>query len=146
MIDVSGSPESSWREKASLNAAHQRSELERKRRVQSDQARAMIAEFVRAAVAAEVPTRRFVARSYGGGSNYRTSVDGWYLRKNESVGVGTDGEFYVLTVQGSLMARLRGAELTPSDPPLVLGQGARDGESIDLSEALDRALHPERPV
>lgn len=140
------SSDSSWREKASLNAAHQRAELERKRRVQSDQARAMIAEFVSAAVAAGVPTQRFLARSYGGGGTYRTAVHGWYLRKNASVGVGTDGEFYVLTVQGSLMARLRGAELTPSDPPLVLGQGARDGESIDLREALDRALHPDRPA
>lgn len=139
------SSDSSWREKASLNAAHQRAELERKRRVQSDQARAMIAEFVSAAVAAGVPTQRFLARSYGGGT-YRTAVHGWYLRKNASVGVGTDGKFYVLTVQGSLMARLRGAELTPSDPPLVLGQGARDGESIDLREALDRALHPDRPA
>lgn len=135
-----------WREKASLNAAHQRAELERKRQVQSAQARAMITEFVSAALAAQVPTQRFVARSYGGRTSYRTSVHGWYLRKNASVGVGTDGEFYILTVQGSLLARLRGAELTPSDPPLVLGQGARDGESIDLRDALDRALHPDRPV
>lgn len=135
-----------WRAKASLNAAHQRAELERKRQVQSAQARAMITEFVSAALAAQVPTQRFVARSYGGRTSYRTSVHGWYLRKNASVGVGTDGEFYILTVQGSLLARLRGAELTPSDPPLVLGQGARDGESIDLRDALDRALHPDRPV
>lgn len=134
----------SWRQEASLNAAHQRAELERKRQVQSDQARAMIADFVRAAVEAGVPTQRFTARSYGGRTSYRTAVHGWYLRKNASVGVGTDGEFYILTVQGSLLARLRGAELTPSDPPLVLGQGARDGESIDLREALDRALHPDR--
>ena len=137
---------SAWREKASQNAAHQRAELERKRQAQSDQARAMIADFVREAVATHVPTQRFTARSYGGAATYRTAVHGWYLRKNGSVGVGTDGEFYVLTVQGSLMARLRGAELTPSDPPLVLGQGARDGESIDLREALERALHPERPA
>lgn len=142
MSDVS--PDSTWREKARHNAAHQQDELERKRRLQSDQARAMIAEFVRTATAAGVPTHRFVARSYGGAATYRTSVHGWYLRKNSSVGVGTDGEFYVLAVQGSLLARLRGADLTPSDPPLVLGQGARDGESIDLREALDRALHPER--
>lgn len=137
---------SDWRREASQNAAHQRAELERKRQAQSDQARAMIADFVRAAHAAGVPTQRFTARSYGGRTTYRTSVHGWYLRKNASVGVGTDGEFYILTVQGSLMERLRGAQLTPSDPPLVLGQGARDGESIDLREALDRALHPERPA
>lgn len=104
----------------------------------------MIADFVVAAREGGVPTERFSARSYDGRATYRTSVDGWYLRKNRSVGVGTDGEFYVLTVQGSLRALLRGAELAPAEPPLVLGEGARDGESIDLREALDRALHPER--
>jgi hypothetical protein len=26
----------------------------------------------------------------------------------------------------------------PSDPPLVLGAGGKDGESVDLREALDR--------
>lgn len=143
---TSSDASAAWRDRAASNAAHQRAELERKRARESDRARALIAEFVAQARASGVPTQRFVARGYGGQSTYRTSVEGWYLRKNASVGVGTDGEFYVLTVQGSLLARLRGAELTPSDPPLVLGQGARDGESIDLSEALDRALHPDRPA
>ena len=54
--------------------------------------------------------------------------------------VGTDGEFYLLTVPASLRARVRGADLAPSDPPLVLGKGARDGESIDLADALAIAL------
>ena len=136
----------SWREQKSANAAHQAAELERRRLARTAQARAMIADFVIAAREGRVPTERFTARSYDGRASYRTSVDGWYLRKNRSVGIGEDGEFYVLTVQGSLRALLKGAVLTPSDPPLVLGEGARDGESIDLREALDRALHPQRPA
>lgn len=80
------------------------------------------------------------ARSYDGRARYRTPLRGWYLRRNESVAVGTDGEFYVLTVPPSLRARFTGVSPEPSDPPLVLGKGARDGESIDLADALARAL------
>jgi hypothetical protein len=133
----------SWREERSRNAAHQGAELERQRERESTQARAVIAEFVEEALARQIPTSRFVARSYGGGNTYRTPVHGWYLRKNQSVGVGADGQFYVLSVQGSVLARLRGVEIAPSAPPLILGKGARDGESLDLSEALRRVLHPE---
>jgi hypothetical protein len=56
------------------------------------------------------------------------------------VGVGTDGSFYVLSAPRSASARFTGAVLTPSDPPMELGRGARDGESMPLSDALDRRL------
>ncbi|MBE9937819.1 hypothetical protein G8C60_01520, partial [Cellulosimicrobium cellulans] len=65
---------------------------------------------------------------------------GWYLRRNHSVAVGEDGEFYVLSVPGGVRARLRGVAVEPSDPPLVLGKGGRDGESIDLADALALVL------
>ena len=54
--------------------------------------------------------------------------------------IGTDGEFYLLTVPASLRARLRGVDLTPSDPPLQVGRSAVDGESISLAELLQRRL------
>jgi hypothetical protein len=138
--DGTSTSDAAWREERSRNAAHQAAELERRRSVETAAARELIAEFVARAEAAGVPTQRLVARGYRGSGTYRTSIDGWYLRKNQSVGIGSDGQFYVLSVEGSLRARLRGATPPPSDPPLVLGQGARDGESIDLAEALDRAL------
>lgn len=140
MTAGSSSSDAAWREERSRNAAHQAAGLERRRAAESAQARELIREFVARATAEGVPTVRLVARAYRGNGRYRTTIDGWYLRKNQSVGVGTDGEFYVLSVEGSLRARLRGAQVPPSDPPLVLGQGARDGESIDLAEALARAL------
>jgi hypothetical protein len=56
--------------------------------------------------------------------------------------VDVDGEFYVLTAPSSLTARFRGVTPVPSDPPLVLGAGGKDGESLDLVQALDRALRP----
>jgi hypothetical protein len=129
-----------WREHRTEAAAAHAKELGRRRAAEAAQARVLIAEFVRKANARGIQPVRLRARSYDGRSRYRTDTHGWYLRRNESVAVGTDGEFYLLTVPASLAAHLRGARLEPSDPPLVLGKGARDGESIDLVDALAIAL------
>ena len=114
--------------------------LDRRRAQESTAARALLAEFVATAQARGLAPEPLRARSFDGSATYRTSVVGWYLRRNRSVAVGTDGEFYVLGVPRSLTARLRGATLAPSDPPLVLGKGGRDGESIDLADALALVL------
>lgn len=101
-------------------------------------AQALVDAFVRDAVAqglAPVPLR---VTSYDGRGSYRTPLQGWYLRR--SVAVGTDGRFYVLLAPASLAARFRGVEPEPSDPPLVLGAGGRDGESVDLAVALRAVL------
>ncbi|WP_407344190.1 hypothetical protein [Pengzhenrongella phosphoraccumulans] len=129
-----------WRERRRDAAVEHAEALERRQAGESLRARALIQEFVRAATAVGVPSGPLMARSYDGRARYRTPLRGWYLRRNQSVAVGTDGEFYVLTVPPSLRARLRGASPLPSDPPLILGKGGRDGESIDLADALDRAL------
>lgn len=129
-----------WREHRTEAADAHAEELRRRRVAESNRARVLIAEFVRKATHRGIPPVRLRARSYNGRSRYRTATHGWYLRRNESVAVGTDGEFYLLTVPASLRARVRGADLAPSDPPLVLGKGARDGESIDLADALAIAL------
>ncbi|RYV50683.1 hypothetical protein EUA98_12540 [Pengzhenrongella frigida] len=132
--------DTTWRARRRDAAAEHADALERRQAGQSLQARALIQAFVREATARGVPSTPLLARSYDGRARYRTAVRGWYLRRNESVAVGTDGEFYILTVPASLRARLRGATPQPSDPPLILGKGGRDGESIDLADALDRAL------
>lgn len=129
-----------WRDHRTEAAAAHAEALERRRAGEAARAREMIAEFVDEARRRGVPPVRLQARSYDGRSRYRTATEGWYLRRNESVAVGTDGEFYLLNVPASLRSRLSGATLVPSDPPLVLGKGARDGESIDLADALAIAL------
>ena len=129
-----------WRERRRDAAVEHAEALERRQAGESLRARALIQEFVQDATARGVPSVPLLARSYDGRARYRTTVRGWYLRRNESVAVGTDGEFYVLSVPASLRARLRGATPVPSDPPLILGKGGRDGESIDLTQALARAL------
>lgn len=118
-------------------------ELERRRRAEAAQARAMIAEFVAEARRRGVAPVPLHARSHDGRMRYRTPLQGWYLRRNESVAVGTDGEFYVLSVPRRLGSLVTGAQPEPSDPPLILGKGARDGESIDLVDALRIALGDE---
>lgn len=136
----SGQPEQSWRD-ARTEAATARAEaLERQRAGEVAQARELIKAFVREATARRIEPVRLRARSYDGRARYRTSTLGWYLRKNESVAVGTDGAFYVLSVPPSLRAVVTGASLEPSDPPVVLGKGGRDGESISLADALGLVL------
>jgi hypothetical protein len=100
----------------------------------------LVEQFARDAVAAGIRPARFTARSYNGNSRYRTNVSGWYLKRDRSIGVGTDGKFYVLHAPGGLGSRVRGVTLSPSDPPLELGKGARDGESMPMADALAKRL------
>lgn len=135
-----GAPDVTWRDQRSEAARLHAEQLQHRRTEESALAAAMIADFVQEARARGIPPVRLRARGYGGATRYRTSTLGWYLRRNESVGVGLDGSFYLLAVPGGLRARVAGATLVPSDPPLVLGRGARDGESIDLADAIAIAL------
>ena len=50
--------------------------------------------------------------------------------------MSTDGVFYVLSTAGGLSARLKGVTVEPGEPMLELGRGARDGESMPLTDAL----------
>lgn len=129
-----------WRAQRSEAATAHGEALARAQAGESARARALLAEFVAEAGRRGIAPVRLRARSYDGRHRYRTSVLGWYLKLNESVAVGTDGEFYVLGVPASLGALLTGAVVTPSDPPMVLGKGGRDGESIDLPDAIALTL------
>jgi hypothetical protein len=122
------------------NAAYHAAQSERQQAEETRQATVLIAEFARAARTAGLATQPLEARPYNGGRAYRTDVDGWYLRRNRSVGVGTDGRFYVLLVPASLRSRLSRAHVEPADPPMVVGKGGRDGESIDLPDLLRMRL------
>lgn len=125
--------QATWREERRA-AAHEHAEaLRRRQEAESRQARELLAGFMAQARAAGLAPRPLLARGYRG-TRYRTGLEGWYLRRNHTVGVDLRGEFYLLTVPDSLLARLRGVRLAPSDPPLVVGRGGRDGDSVDLAE------------
>ncbi len=130
-----------WRARRADAAAERAAALDRRRAQETAQARELIAAFLREAHERGLRPEPLRARSYDGRRRYRTGLEGWYLRANQTVGLDTEGRFYLLSVPSPGVAALvRGVTLEESDPPLVLGKGARDGESIDLDEALARVL------
>jgi hypothetical protein len=113
------------------NLAHRES-------AEATEAAAMLAEFVATATARRIEPVRLAATSYDGRRRFRTGLRGWYLRPN--LAVGADGEFYVLSVRGSLGALFTGVTVQPSRARLVIGEGGRDGERISLRALLDLRL------
>lgn len=104
-------------------------------RAESVKAQVLIDQFLLDAQAAGIPPAPLRAVLYTGHS-VKTDKVGWYLRKNQSLAIGNDGSYYVLTVPGGWAERVRGVKLTPSPPPLIVGKGGRDGEAGDLAEFL----------
>ncbi len=137
--DRADEPASRRQDRQQASAIHAQA-LDRRRRAETARACALIADFLPAVQQRGIAPSPLRARSYDRRHRYRTGLRGWYLRRDEGVAVGTDGGFYVLTVPSSLRAALRGAQVPPADPPLVLGAGGRDGESIGLDVALARVL------
>ena len=129
-----------WRSRRREAADAHEAALRARRQAESARARELIARFVADARDRGVAPEPLHAQGYGGRGRYRTPLEGWYLRRDRTVAVGTDGGFYVLTVPPSLAGRLRGVRPEPQDPPLVIGAGGKDGESLDLPVALARAL------
>jgi hypothetical protein len=130
----------SWR--ASRREAFE-AHVEAQRRAEaaeSERARPLVADFVRRAREQGLPPVPLRARAYSGTATFRTRLTGWYLQPNGPLAIGEDGEFYVLTAAPGLSARLRGVDVSPSPPPLAVGRGARDGESMSLQELLERRL------
>jgi hypothetical protein len=74
------------------------------------------------------------------GRRVKTGLAGWYLNNARTVAVTPDGSYYLLVASGSALARFTGVTLQPSAPTLVIGRGARDGESGDLTDFLERAF------
>ncbi|HYF71203.1 MAG TPA: hypothetical protein VD864_00200, partial [Nocardioides sp.] len=61
-------------------------EQELRRRRESERAQALVDRFVEDAVRAGLPTEELTARPWSGGGRYRTGLEGWYLRRDRSVG------------------------------------------------------------
>jgi hypothetical protein len=131
---------SAWRANRREAAAEHAAAFERRKAAETEQARRLLLEFVDAARARGLATVPLEARARSGRATYRTGLSGWYLKRNRSLAVDTAGDFYVLSAPASLRARLTGVTLAPSDPPLVVGAGGRDGESFPLDELLAQRL------
>jgi hypothetical protein len=126
----------SWREERRQAAAEHAAALERRKASETAQARELLTDFIATLKERGVEPEPLRAQVVGSNASYRTNLTGWYLRRNRSLGVDVDGNFYILGVQPSLKARVAGVHVLPSDPPIIVGQGARDGESMPLAELL----------
>ncbi|MEU7932766.1 hypothetical protein [Micromonospora echinofusca] len=129
-----------WRERQRQAVRAHAAADEQRRTAERAEAAELVARFVAEAVRRGLPPTPLHARSYDGRGRYRTRLRGWYVDRARSRAVDTDGRFHLLTVPGGLRARLFGVDPEPSPPPLVVGAGGRDGESIPLEVLLARRL------
>lgn len=116
-------------------AAQQRRDAE-----ESAKAQVLLDAFVEQATAARLPTEELTARPWSGSGRYRTGVVGWYLKRDQSVGVSTDGLFYVLVVAPQRFGRWRTVAVEATPPPLQVGKGGRDGDSVALDTLLQKRM------
>lgn len=107
---------------------------------ESAKAQLLVDRFVERAREVGLPTEELTARPWSGGGRYRTGVSGWYLRRDRSLGVDPEGNFYTLVVAPVPFGRWRTVRVDPTPPPLQAGKGARDGESVDLDVLLEERL------
>lgn len=129
-----------WAAQRTEAAREHERRLSQRRQAQTERARRMLHTFAAAARAANLPTEPLVVKGYGNRGSARTPLRGWYLRIDRTAALTPDGQFYVLTAPLTAWERLRGTTPAPSDPPLVLGAGGKDGDSIPLADALTRLL------
>lgn len=75
-----------------------------------------------------------------GGGTARTDKKGWYIKVDQTVAIGEDGGYYILSMPGGLRERVSGVRLRPSQPCLEVSRGGRDGETGGLSDFLTKRL------
>ncbi|WP_020390794.1 hypothetical protein [Kribbella catacumbae] len=132
--------EPSWRERRREASVAQAAALAHRKATETAQARALLADFIEKLKAAGIEPQPLRAPVVGSSASYRTGIVGWYLRRNRSLGADADGNFYILGTPAGLKARLFGVRVVPSDPPLTVGLGARDGDSLPLEQLLRNRL------
>ncbi len=135
-----GAVSTEWSDQRREAAAEHAERLRRREAAENAQAQQILDDFAAAALRAGLPAETLRITGYGGKGRATSDVTGWYVRQDRSMGVGTDGKLYILTAPLGLMDRWRRVHLEPIPPPLVLGAGGRDGDSIDLADALERLL------
>jgi len=118
------------------NAAYHAEQHARRRAEEGERASILVRQFVKDAVAAGLTPKPLEAKPYSGSGRYRTDVVGWYLRRDRSIGVDAGGSYFLLVVPPSLRSRLTRTHVPAADPPMVVGAGGRDGESIPLPDLL----------
>ncbi|GAB3141625.1 hypothetical protein GCM10027290_14670 [Micromonospora sonneratiae] len=133
-------------ERTAWRAAHRQAvELraaaeERRRTEETERARKLVAWFTREAQQRGLRPTALTAVGYNGRTRYQTGLTGWYVDVAHSRAIDVTGDYYLLTVDGGLRARLLGATVRPQAPRLIVGEGGRDGQSVPLRDLLQRRL------
>src|SRR5690625_1937781 len=140
MPPAEGPPGEQWAAQRSAAASEHLARLEARQDAEHRRAEGHLAAFIHAARAADLAAEPLRMQGYNGGRSARTPLRGWYLRKDRKAGIDTDGNFYLLARPLGVLDVLRGAAPRASRPPLVLGAGGRDGDSVELTDALERLL------
>jgi hypothetical protein len=135
-----GEEASDRRTERAEHAAYHVEAQRRRSEEEAAKAQILIDRFVARATEIGLATAELRARPWSGRGQYRTGVIGWYLRRDRSVGVGLDGGYYVLVVAPERFGRWRTVRIDPTPPPLQVGRGARDGESVALDVLLETRL------
>lgn len=131
-----------WQARRREAAAEQERRLQARKEVEAGRAQVLIDAFIARAATDALPPVPLVVRGRHGGQA-KTPLEGWYLKTDNSVAVATDGTFYILIQDLTFLERLRGYRPEPIAPPLIVGEGGGDGETIDMDAALDLHLKPE---
>ena len=129
-------PVAARRRQARENAEYHYAAAARAAQAEARRTAPIVAAFAEAMRSAGVEPTRLRALPYNGGRSLRTDVVGWYVRRDQRAAVGTDGRWYLLVVAPSLRGRFAGVHVEPSDAPLQVGAGGRDGDSIALDVLL----------
>jgi hypothetical protein len=133
MSEDAATPQDERTERAHYHVAEQ----QRRDARESAKAQVFVDRFVARAIETGLPTEELSAVPWSGRGRYRTGIVGWYLRENRSIGVSVDGGYYVLVVAPQRFGRWRTVDVAPTPPPLQVGKGARDGESVALDTLLE---------
>ncbi|QLQ35068.1 hypothetical protein [Micromonospora robiginosa] len=137
---MGGDDDTRWRERQREAVRAHAEAAARERAAEQAQATELVTRFAAEALRRGLPVDRLTATGHDGRGRYRTGLTGWYVDRARSRAVDTEGRYYLLTVPPSLRSRLLGAEPRPTAPPLIVGRGGRDGESVPLATLLSRRL------
>ncbi|MEV2241605.1 hypothetical protein [Micromonospora sp. NPDC049891] len=129
-----------WRERQRRAVRAHAAADDRQRAAEQAEAAELVARFAAEATRRGLRTERLTVVAYDGRTRYRTRLTGWYVDRARTRAVDPAGCFYLLTVPASLRSRLLGADPEPSPPPLVIGRGGRDGDSLPLATLLSLRL------
>lgn len=133
---VGDADRTAWARRRREASQAQADRLTRTRERETERARELLHEFVAEARRRGIAAGPLLAKAGDGPPTYRTGLTGWYLTRDGGTGVTVDGDYYVLVAPRSVRARLAGVTLRPADPPIQVGAGARDGESVALDALL----------